>query len=117
MRANRLAHFLVAAGAVPESVVGLCLGRGVELLVAVLAIWKAGAAYLPLDPGLPAGRLAFMLADSRVGVVVGASEALEDLPAGRVRMIAIDDAVVDSLPAQAPPVSVRSGLVAYLLYT
>ena len=50
---------------------GLCLERGVDMVVAMLAVWKAGGAYLPLDPGYPAGRLAFMLADSRAGVLVG----------------------------------------------
>ncbi|MET7339627.1 AMP-binding protein, partial [Nonomuraea sp. NPDC005650] len=69
-RANRLAHHLLALGAGPECVVGLHLGRTPELIVAILAVWKAGAAYLPLDPGYPAGRLAHMLADSRAGILL-----------------------------------------------
>ena len=80
-RAGRLGGYLRAAGAGPETVVGLCLDRGPDLMAAIVGTWLAGAAYLPLDPGYPPERLAFMLADSRAAVVAGTSEVLEDLPA------------------------------------
>jgi amino acid adenylation domain-containing protein len=69
-RANRLAAELVARGAGAGTVVGVCLDRSVDLIVALLGVLKAGAAYLPLDPGYPAARLAFMLDDARPAVVI-----------------------------------------------
>ena len=104
----------------PESVVGLCLERGPEMVVAVLAVWLAGAAYLPLDPAYPAERLAFMLADSRASVVVGTAASAGDLPAGRVRVIAVDDPVVRAqvaAAAPAPAVPAVPGQLAYVMYT
>ena len=73
-RANRLAHALIAAGAGPNKMIGLCVERSEELVIGALAIQKAGAGYLPLDPAYPQDRIAFMAEDS------GAS--LDRLPAG-----------------------------------
>ncbi|HEY6309535.1 MAG TPA: amino acid adenylation domain-containing protein [Streptosporangiaceae bacterium] len=124
-RACRLAHYLRAAGAGPETVVGLCLDRDPVMVTAVLGAWLAGAAYLPLDPGYPAERLAFMLTDSRATVVVrtgtALQEALEELPAGQIRMITVDDPLVSGelavLPALPPSAEPVSGQLAYVIYT
>src|SRR5207249_8182285 len=76
-RANQLAHHLRALGVGAETVVGLCLERSLEMLVGLIGILKAGAAYLPLDPSYPAERLAFMLEDSGAELVI-TSAALGD---------------------------------------
>ena len=69
-RANQLAHHLVRHGVGPDVIVGVQLERLVELVVALLAVLKAGGAYLPLDPSYPADRRAFMVADARVPIVI-----------------------------------------------
>ncbi|TQF02732.1 amino acid adenylation domain-containing protein [Kitasatospora acidiphila] len=122
VRANRLARYLRLQGVGGESLVGLCLPRGVEMVIAVLGVWKAGAAYVPLDPEYPAERLAFMLRDSGASVLVGVEEVLDELPVGRgVRTIAVDEPlVVGALAAQpvtAPEVEVLPDQLAYVIYT
>jgi amino acid adenylation domain-containing protein len=87
-RANRLAHHLIALGVRPESRVAVALERGLDLIVAVLAVLKAGGGYVPLDPAYPAERLGFMLEDSRPRVVLTQASVQERLPAGRALMTA-----------------------------
>jgi amino acid adenylation domain-containing protein len=79
-RANRLAHHLLRAGAGPEARVGIHLPRGAEMVVALLAAGKAGGAYVPLEPGYPADRLSFMMADAGVSVLVTEDALAADLP-------------------------------------
>ncbi|NOR61880.1 MAG: AMP-binding protein, partial [Rhodobacteraceae bacterium] len=81
-RANRLAHVLIKAGAGPEQAVGLMFERGFDLIIAMLAILKSGAAYLPLDPDYPAARLAFMLQDTAPKTVLCATDLQGHLPKG-----------------------------------
>jgi amino acid adenylation domain-containing protein len=90
-RANRLAHALVARGARPKTYVGLCLRRSIDLVVALLAIAKSGAAYVPLDPEYPHDRLAFMLEDAKAPFVVTES-CLRDRFDGPAIVIDGDDA-------------------------
>src|SRR5262249_6224608 len=89
-RANRLARHLHALGPGPESLVRVLLDRSAEMAVAILAILKAGAAYLPLDPTYPRERLAFMVLDSGVAVILTREELAAGLPAGPARVIALD---------------------------
>jgi amino acid adenylation domain-containing protein len=125
-RAGRLAGVLRAAGAGPETVVGLCLPRGADMVTAMLAAWQAGAAYLPLDPGYPAERIAFMLADSRAAVVVAPAETAGVLPTGTAVVLLDDPAVAAALAAAPshkphnagpPPAAAWPGQLAYVIYT
>jgi amino acid adenylation domain-containing protein len=75
-RANRLANYLIERGAGPEAVVGLCLERGVEMVVSWLAVLKSGAAYLPLDPSYPDQRLSYMLASAGANLLIAGAETL-----------------------------------------
>jgi amino acid adenylation domain-containing protein len=97
--ANRLAHHLIRSGVGPESVVALKFPRSVDLVIAVLGVLKAGAAYLPVDVSYPADRIAYMIADARVALVL---DALPDL---------------SGLPDDAPEVVVRRENAAYVIYT
>ena len=121
VRANRLAHYLRGMGAGPEQVVAVAMERSAELVTAVLGILKAGAAYLPVDPGHPAERIAFMLADSRAVVLVGTGGVIDELPAGRIRALAVDDPVVAAavagMPGRAPQVRAAADRQAYVIYT
>ena len=120
-RANRLARYLHSAGVEPESVVGLCLPRGIETVAAIVGVWKAGAAYLPVDAGYPAERIRYMLADARAAVLIATVEILDNLPTGRIRTVAVDDPmVVAALAAQpddGPAVELMRDHLAYVIYT
>ncbi|MFJ4246540.1 non-ribosomal peptide synthase/polyketide synthase [Streptomyces iakyrus] len=120
-RASRLAHYLRSVGVGSESVVALCLPRGVDMVVAMLAVWQAGGAYLPLDPEYPADRLGFMLSDSRATVLVGTEELVDELPVGRLRTVVVDApavvAALAELPASAPEVTTSPDQLAYVIYT
>ncbi|WP_251060311.1 non-ribosomal peptide synthetase [Streptomyces sp. ISL-100] len=120
-RANRLAHYLVGQGVGAESVVGLCLPRGIEMVVGVLAVWKAGAGYLPIDPEYPAERIAYVLRDSGAVLTLTTEEVLDDLPAGRGRLVAMDGPLMAMqlavAPVSDPEVPVASDGLAYVIYT
>jgi amino acid adenylation domain-containing protein len=125
-RANRLAHHLAGLGAGPERVVALALPRGEPVLVALLAVLKTGAAYLPIDPGLPAARITFMLADAGpVLVVTDAATAVRLPEDGPARLLTDDPATaaaVAACPARDLADADRSAPLrlahpAYVLYT
>ncbi|PIE25756.1 MAG: non-ribosomal peptide synthetase [Micrococcales bacterium] len=117
--ANRLAHALRDHGVGRETLVGVCLPRSVDTVVTLLAVLRAGGAYLPLDPGYPAERLAFMVADARASVLVTRGDVTVDLPVGDARVVRLDEDA-DAIAAQppAPPdVDIDGGALAYVVYT
>ncbi len=89
-RANQLAHYLRGMGVGPEVLVGICVERSVEMVIGLLGILKAGGAYVPLDPEYPRERLAFMLEDARVSVLLTEERLLEKLPASEARVVLLD---------------------------
>ncbi len=115
-RANRLAWFLRGLGVERGSVVALGLPRSADLVVALLAVLKAGAAYLPLDVSWPAGRLAFAVADSGAALVVSSPEYAV-LLGESVRLVDVADAEIAGCPATPPEVAVGDGDGAYVIYT
>ncbi|WP_242884761.1 non-ribosomal peptide synthetase [Actinomadura litoris] len=116
-RANRLAHLLAGRGIGPERAVAIALPRGLDQVVAVLAVLKTGAAYLPLDLGYPADRIAFMLADTRPACVITTADAA--LPGDGLPRVLLDDpALLDGLPEHAPDGAARHPAhPAYVIYT
>ena len=118
-RAERLAGHLRTLGVGPEVVVGLCVERSAEMVVALLGILKAGGAYLPLDPAYPAERLSFMLDDSGASVVVTEEGLLAWLPTAHASVVCLDRdrAVIDAEPARGPGGRFDPEQVAYLIYT
>ncbi|WP_238782857.1 amino acid adenylation domain-containing protein [Streptomyces monomycini] len=117
-RADRLARRLAARGAGPDVLVGLCVRRSADMLAALLAIWKAGGVCVPLDPGFPAERLAFMLADTAVPLVLTERESAGRLGEDRAASLVLLD---DDDPSEAagalrtPPL--RGDHAAYIVYT
>src|SRR5690606_28928615 len=114
-RANRLAHYLRERGVKPDQLVGLHVERGIDVVVGIIGILKAGAAYLPLDPVYPRDRVAFMLEDSGVQVVVTQTSLASNLEGSRAEQVVLDNlaSVRDSNPA---PLATASNL-AYVIYT
>src|SRR5260221_7541045 len=122
-RANRLAHYLQGLGVGPADVVGICLERSFDQITVQLAIMKAGAAFLPLDPAWPAQRLVGVLDDAGARVVIGRGVAVERLPRGARAVVALDAHLTAIAAARATDPTVAASrtpsgdALAYVIYT
>ncbi|MDY7534454.1 non-ribosomal peptide synthase/polyketide synthase [Pseudomonas sp. Bout1] len=120
VRANQLAHRLIEAGVGPDRLVGIAVERSVEMIVGLLAILKAGGAYVPLDPAYPEDRLAYMIEDSGLQLLLTQSHLQVQLPipAG-VQTLLLDQPQneLSSYPPTAPQVTVSGEHLAYTIYT
>ncbi|MDX3078421.1 non-ribosomal peptide synthetase [Streptomyces sp. MI02-7b] len=120
-RANRLAHSLLAQGVGPEQFVAIALHRSLETVVAVLAVLKTGAAYVPVDPSYPAERIAYILADASPALVITTSETVRELPMDTVPRVLLEEiglSVTDTDPTDADrTAALVPAHPAYVIYT
>ena len=116
---NRLAHYLRARGAGPESPIGIYLDRSPEMIIAALAVLKASSAYLPLDPSSPDERTAYLLADSGVGLVITSSALRDGLRFEPAGILCVDALGVDleRQPSDNPLCAASPDNLAYVIYT
>ncbi|WP_328375645.1 non-ribosomal peptide synthetase [Micromonospora zamorensis] len=116
-RANQLGRYLAELGVGPESLVAVNLDRGVDLVVALLGVWRAGAAYLPLDPTHPAERRRWLLADSGTRVLLTRNALRDEATPGQVVCLDADRARIAACPDTAAVRSPDPDSVAYAIYT
>ncbi|HEY4303869.1 MAG TPA: amino acid adenylation domain-containing protein [Gemmatimonadaceae bacterium] len=117
-RANKLAEHLVNAGVTPGMPVGLCVERSIEMIVAQQGILRAGGAYLPLDPDYPSDRLAFMIEDSAMAVVIAQESTRGQIPGGaNIVLIDRDADAIAARSASFAPVIVDPSSPCYIIYT
>jgi amino acid adenylation domain-containing protein len=124
VRANRLAHWLIARGVAPDDRVALCVTRSLDMAVGILGILKAGAAYVPLDPEYPRARVGFVLRDCSPVAMVTQGALRAQLPASRLPTVALDAEDVDAPLARSPvhdpdprALGLEPGHLAYVIYT
>ncbi len=116
-RANRLAHRLQALGVGPDHLVGVCLERSVELVIALLGVLKAGGAYVPIDPSYPRERVDQMLEDSRATVMLSQARFVPTLPTGGVTLLALDTLDLGDESPSRPLSRATPESLAYVLFT
>ncbi|MEW6736493.1 MAG: amino acid adenylation domain-containing protein, partial [Acidobacteriota bacterium] len=118
-RANQLAHYLISLGIQPEMLVGVCLDRSLEMIVALLGILKVGGVYLPLDPSYPKDRLAFMLADAQVDILLTEEKLIGQLSGYDVQLICMDKdwQLITQHSTEKVVCDVESDNLCYVIYT
>jgi amino acid adenylation domain-containing protein len=115
--ANRFAHHLRFAGAVPETLVAVYLDRSEHMIAGLLGVLKTGAAYMPLDPGTPGARIALCLEDAQPAVILTQYSRLGDLPTHRSRVLVIEDVLASPYPSGVFVSPTRPESLAYVIHT
>jgi amino acid adenylation domain-containing protein len=117
-RANQLAHHLKELGVAANTAVAVCVRRSPLAALASLAVMKAGAAYLPIDPSYPRERLSFILTDSHASIVISDSTVAGNLPEGNWRLLLLDrEALPGRIPGAVKPTEICPDDLAYVIYT
>ena len=118
-RSNKLARYLKSKGVINETLVPVCIGRSHDMIVAILAILKSGAAYVPIDPGYPQERIAYMLEDTAATIIVTNKESCAGLNvAGTIDIVEIDnDQSVDNYSTSNLQTEIAPHNLAYVIYT
>ena len=119
-RANQLAHYLMDNGLEPDALVGVYVSRSLDMVIAIMGILKAGGAYVPLDPDFPADRLAFMVEDAAINLVISQERYKDVIPHADDVSVLILDQLSDEIDQQSsenPTPAVRPEHLAYVIYT
>jgi amino acid adenylation domain-containing protein len=118
-KANQLAHYLQEQGVKPDTLVGICMTGSAAMMIGLLAVLKAGGAYVPLDPAYPKNRLAYMLADSGVGILLSHSALTAQLPLSGQQVLMLDENAAWQCYSEdnVTPSSLASSHLAYVIYT
>ncbi len=116
---NKLAHYLIRCGAKPNTLVGICTERSIDMMIGLLAILKSGAAYVPIDPDYPAERRQFLIADSECPILLTRSDLADSATRDGTRYFCLDTDwhLVESESEQAPTIALQDTDLAYVIYT
>ncbi|MGI8500285.1 MAG: amino acid adenylation domain-containing protein [Hassallia sp.] len=118
-KANQIAHHLQQLGIKTEELVGICLPRSLEMVIGILGILKAGAAYVPLDPNYPAERLAFVLEDAQLEVILTQQQFSQKLSTDKTKLVCLDTdgEIIAGQSTNNPNSQATSASLAYIIYT
>ncbi len=114
---NKLAGYLINKGIKKESLVGFYFERSIESIISILAIWKAGAAYVPLDPSYPRERIEYMIEDSGMQLIITKNEYKNLFDSGKVVAIDSDKEEIDKIANEMPDTGITPENLAYIIYT
>jgi amino acid adenylation domain-containing protein len=116
-KANQIGHYLQNKGVKPDHLVGICLDRSIDMVIGILGILKAGAAYLPIDPTYPDERIAFTLKDATVDIVLSVSNYCDKFSMLQTQVVYLDQENFQSIKSENPDSNVSKHNLAYVIYT